>query len=73
VTNRLVLCKLHHVAFDRHTLGIRPDLHVVARAAPHVLEIPGGGSTEQREHLVGSEHTRTMAALWTSTRLRGPR
>ncbi|MEX0834961.1 MAG: HNH endonuclease, partial [Nitriliruptor sp.] len=31
VTNGLVLCKLHHAAFDRHILGIRPDLHVVVR------------------------------------------
>jgi putative restriction endonuclease len=31
LTNGLVLCKLHHAAFDRHILGIRPDLHVVVR------------------------------------------
>lgn len=31
VTNGLVLCKLHHAAFDRHILGVRPDLHVVVR------------------------------------------
>lgn len=31
VTNGLVLCKLHHAAFDRHILGVRPDLHIVVR------------------------------------------
>jgi putative restriction endonuclease len=25
VRNGLALCKLHHAAFDRHILGIRPD------------------------------------------------
>ncbi len=35
VTNGLVLCKLHHAAFDRHILGIRPDLKIVIR--PDVL------------------------------------
>jgi putative restriction endonuclease len=28
VTNGLALCTLHHTAFDRHVLGIRPDLIV---------------------------------------------
>ncbi len=32
VPNGLALCKLHHAAFDRHILGIRPDLRVVIRA-----------------------------------------
>ncbi len=31
VTNGLGLCKLHHAAFDRHIVGIRPDLRVVVR------------------------------------------
>ncbi len=31
VTNGLALCKLHHAAFDRHIIGIRPDLHVIVR------------------------------------------
>lgn len=31
VPNGLALCKLHHAAFDRHILGIRPDLRVVVR------------------------------------------
>ena len=31
VPNGLALCKLHHAAFDRHILGIRPDLRVVIR------------------------------------------
>lgn len=28
VTNGLALCKIHHAAYDRHILGIRPDLIV---------------------------------------------
>lgn len=28
VPNGLALCKIHHAAFDRHILGVRPD-HVV--------------------------------------------
>lgn len=32
VANGLALCKLHHAAFDRHILGIRPDLVVEIRA-----------------------------------------
>jgi putative restriction endonuclease len=32
IPNGLALCKLHHAAFDRHILGIRPDLSVVIRA-----------------------------------------
>jgi putative restriction endonuclease len=31
VPNGLALCKLHHAAFDRHILGVRPDLHVEIR------------------------------------------
>jgi len=31
VPNGLALCKLHHAAFDRNILGIRPDLIVVLR------------------------------------------
>ncbi|MDQ3573393.1 MAG: HNH endonuclease [Actinomycetota bacterium] len=31
VTNGLALCKLHHAAFDRHIVGIRPDLVVEVR------------------------------------------
>lgn len=31
VQNGLALCKLHHAAFDRHILGIRPDLRIVIR------------------------------------------
>jgi putative restriction endonuclease len=29
--NGLALCSLHHAAFDRHLLGIRPDLTVELR------------------------------------------
>jgi len=31
VPNGLALCKLHHAAFDRHFLGVRPDLVVEVR------------------------------------------
>lgn len=31
VPNGLALCSLHHAAFDRHILGIRPDLQVELR------------------------------------------
>jgi putative restriction endonuclease len=31
VPNGLALCKLHHAAFDRHILGVRPDLVVEVR------------------------------------------
>lgn len=31
VSNGLALCKLHHAAFDRHIIGIRPDLKVEIR------------------------------------------
>jgi putative restriction endonuclease len=32
----LALCKIHHAAFDRNILGIRPDLHVEVQ--PRILE-----------------------------------
>lgn len=32
VMNGIALCKLHHAAFDRHILGVRPDLTVVVRS-----------------------------------------
>jgi len=32
VPNGLALCKIHHAAFDRHILGVRPDLRVEIRA-----------------------------------------
>ena len=31
VSNGLAMCKLHHAAFDRHIVGIRPDLMVEIR------------------------------------------
>ena len=31
VTNGMALCKLHHAAFDRNVLGVRPDLTVAIR------------------------------------------
>ncbi|MBI4203453.1 MAG: HNH endonuclease [Betaproteobacteria bacterium] len=40
VPNGLALCKLHHAAFDRHFLGVRPDLVVEIRR--DILEEPDG-------------------------------
>ena len=40
VPNGLSLCKLHHAAFDRHFLGVRPDLTVELRV--DVLREPDG-------------------------------
>jgi len=31
VSNGLSLCKLHHAAYDRHILGIRPDCRIDVR------------------------------------------
>lgn len=31
VTNGMAMCKLHHAAFDRNVLGVRPDLTVAIR------------------------------------------
>lgn len=31
VPNGVTLCRLHHAAFDRHLMGIRPDLRIVVR------------------------------------------
>jgi putative restriction endonuclease len=31
VSNGLALCKLHHAAFDRHIIGVRPDYVVEVR------------------------------------------
>jgi len=36
VSNGLALCKLHHAAFDRHFLGVRPDCVVEVR--PDILQ-----------------------------------
>jgi putative restriction endonuclease len=40
VSNGLSLCKLHHAAFDRHFIGIRPDYVVEVRG--DVLEEEDG-------------------------------
>lgn len=40
VPNGLALCKLHHAAFDRHILGITPDLVVEIRR--DILDEPDG-------------------------------
>lgn len=40
VPNGLALCRLHHSAFDRHILGVRPDLQIEIR--PDVLRAPDG-------------------------------
>ncbi|MCX2966279.1 HNH endonuclease [Gordonia aquimaris] len=41
VTNGLALCKIHHAAFDRHILGIRPDKYVVEIRKDLLDEIDG--------------------------------
>jgi putative restriction endonuclease len=40
VSNGIALCKLHHAAFDRHIMGIQPDLSIVIR--PKVLKEKDG-------------------------------
>lgn len=40
VPNGLALCKIHHAAFDRHILGIRPDMRVAIRS-DILLEVDG--------------------------------
>ena len=40
VRNGLALCKLHHAAFDRHFLGVRPDYVVQVR--PNLLDEQDG-------------------------------
>ncbi len=40
VSNGLALCKIHHAAFDRHILGIRPD-HVIEIRADVLEEVDG--------------------------------
>jgi putative restriction endonuclease len=40
VRNGMALCKIHHAAFDRHILGIRPDLRVEIRA-DILIEVDG--------------------------------
>jgi len=40
VPNGMALCKLHHAAFDRDLLGVRPDL--VVEVSPSVLEEADG-------------------------------
>jgi len=60
VPNGLALCNLHHAAFDRNVLGVRPDLVVVIR--PDVLrEVDGPmlihglqGFQESRLHVPSS-------------------
>jgi putative restriction endonuclease len=40
VSNGLAMCKIHHAAFDRGILGIRPD-YVVQVRADVLLEVDG--------------------------------
>lgn len=40
VTNGVALCKLHHAAFDRNFIGIRPDL--IVRVRPDILDEEDG-------------------------------
>lgn len=44
IPNGLALCKLHHAAFDRHILGVRPDLRVEIRV--DILEEEDGPMLE---------------------------
>lgn len=56
VPNGLALCKLHHAAFDRHILGVRPDLIIEIREdilrevdGPMLVRPPGvPGATASR-------------------------
>ena len=38
IPNGLALCKLHHAAFDRYFLGVRPDYVLQVRPDQHFLE-----------------------------------
>ncbi len=40
VSNGIALCRLHHAAYDRHILGVRPDLAIVIK--PSVLKEKDG-------------------------------
>jgi len=40
VQNGMALCKIHHAAFDRHILGVRPDMRVEIRG-DILLEVDG--------------------------------
>jgi putative restriction endonuclease len=44
IPNGLALCKLHHAAFDRHILGVRPDLRIEIRV--DILEEEDGPMLE---------------------------
>jgi len=57
VPNGLALCKLHHAAFDRHILGVRPDLVVEVRLdilrevdGPMVALLDENGKTIWSQH-----------------------
>jgi len=64
VPNGLALCKLHHAAFDRNFLGLRPDLTVELR--PDVLREPDGPMLKSRAS--SSPATRRSARTATSWR-----
>src|SRR5438309_5170577 len=53
VPNGLALCKLHHAAFDRHIIGVRPDL-VVELRADILAEVDGPMLTHGLQGVHGS-------------------
>jgi putative restriction endonuclease len=65
VCNGLSLCKLHHAAFDRNILGVRPDLVVEVRK--DVLEEHDG---PMLQHGLQQCHEQKLAVLPRSTGLR---
>lgn len=53
VTNGLPLTKLHHAAFDKHLIGIRPDYKVVV--SRQLLETQDGPTLEAMKSLHGAQ------------------
>src|SRR5690606_28140445 len=53
VPNGLALCKLHHAAFDRHILGVRPDLVIQIRR-DILEEVDGPMLLHGLQHMHGS-------------------
>ena len=54
VPNGLSLCKIHHAAYDRNLLGVRPDL--VVEVTPKVLlEIDGPMLLHGLQEMAGSK------------------
>ena len=55
VTNGLALCRLHHAAFDRYFLGVRPDYIIEIR--PDVLEDSDGPTLQ---HAIQALHGQSI-------------